>query len=65
MLALFLLCFFAYHQKCQIDSLVDTLNLQHEAILKQRELVTHQSRYIDLLNNENINKDYPIIRRPI
>jgi hypothetical protein len=45
------LCFISFNQKQRVDSLYETLDLQHEAIIKQKLLINMQSTRIRSMEN--------------
>jgi hypothetical protein len=46
-LLIIVLSFVAYNQKQKLDSVYETLDIQHEAILKQKLLIDLQTTQID------------------
>ena len=56
----------AYNQYSQLKYAKDTIQIQHEAISKQQELIDHQVRYISLIEPQVVNRQSnPIYRGPL
>jgi hypothetical protein len=53
------LCFFVYQQNEKIESLYDTLDIQHEAILKQKLLIDLQSNQIHSMEYRKTYQNRP------
>lgn len=51
-ISLTLLCYLCYNQYNKIEYAKETIDIQHNAILKQQELIDHQKRYITFIQSQ-------------
>jgi hypothetical protein len=58
-LTILLLCFISFNQKQRVDSLYETLDLQHEAITKQKLLINMQATRIRSMENSKYKSIRP------
>ena len=66
LICLILLALVAYNKHDELEYAKETILLQNEAILKQKELIRHQIRYISIIEMQgNQLIDNPIHRGPI